>query len=277
MRNYFLGLYEKSMPDTLSMKEKLIEAKNAGFDFLELSIDETDQKLSRLKWSKSEKSDLLKMCLEKDVKVMSICLSGHRKYPLGSEDAKIRSRGMEIMSDAIDFAFDLGIRVIQIAGYDQYYKPSNETTRRFFLENLRLSVQMAAKKGVILAFETMETDFLNTVKKAMDYVSIIDSPYLQIYPDLGNITNAAVLNGQKVSDDLLSGKGHIVALHLKETVPGKFREIPYGTGHVNFQEAIKITYGMGVRIYMAEFWFTGNDDWQNQLIFANQFLRSRFN
>jgi len=277
MRNYFLGLYEKSMPDTLSMKEKLIEARNAGFDFLELSIDETDQKLSRLKWSKSEKSDLLKMCLETDVKVMSICLSGHRKYPLGSEDLKIRSRGMEIMSDAIDFAFDLGIRVIQIAGYDQYYKPSNENTRLFFLENLRLSVQMAAKKGVILAFETMETDFLNTVKKAMDYVSIIDSPYLQIYPDLGNITNAAVLNGQKVSDDLLSGKGHIVALHLKETVPGKFREIPYGTGHVNFQEAIKITYGMGVRIYMAEFWFTGNDDWQNQLTFANQFLRSRFN
>lgn len=277
MRNYFLGLYEKSMPDTLSMKEKLIEAKNAGFDFLELSIDETDQKLSRLKWSKNEKSDLLKMCLEIDVKVMSICLSGHRKYPLGSEDAKIRSRGMEIMSDAIDFAFDLGIRVIQIAGYDQYYKPSNENTRRFFLENLRLSVQMAAKKGVVLAFETMETDFLNTVKKAMNYVNLIDSPYLQIYPDLGNITNAAVLNGQKVSDDLLSGKGHIVALHLKETVPGKFREIPYGAGHVNFQEAIKITYGMGVRIYMAEFWFTGNDDWQNQLTFANQFLRSRFN
>lgn len=277
MRNYFLGLYEKSMPHSLSIKEKLIEAKNAGFDFLELSIDETDEKLSRLNWSKSNKLDLLKISLETDVKIMSICLSGHRKYPIGSEDEKIRSRGMDIMSDAIDFAFDLGIRVIQIAGYDEYYKPSNENTKRFFSENLRLSVQMAAKKGVILAFETMETDFLNTVKKAMNYVNIINSPYLQIYPDLGNITNAAVFNGQKVSDDLLAGKGHIAALHLKETVPGKFREIPYGTGHVNFQDAIKITYEMGVRIYMAEFWYTGNDDWQNQLTFANQFLRSRFN
>ena len=277
MKGYYLGLYEKSMPATLSMKEKMIQAKNAGFDFLEISIDETDEKLSRLKWDKNQKLDILKCSMETGIKIMSMCLSGHRKYPIGSEDDKIRSRGMDIMSDAIDFAFDLGIRVIQIAGYDEYYKPSNDNTKRFFLENLRLSVQMAAKKGVILAFETMETEFLNTVTKAMHYVNIIDSPYLQIYPDLGNITNAALVNRQKVTEDLLAGKGHIAALHLKETVPGKFREIPYGTGHVNFHDAIKITNEMGVKIYLAEFWYTGNEDWQYQLTSANQFLRSKFN
>lgn len=264
------------MPGTLTIEEKMIEARNAGFDFLEISIDETDEKLSRLKWDKNKKLDLLKTSLETGIKIMSICLSGHRKYPIGSEDETTRNRGMEIMSDAIDFAFDLGIRVIQIAGYDEYYKPSNENTSRLFLENLRLSVQMAAIKGVILAFETMETDFLNTVKKAMYYVNMIDSPYLQIYPDLGNITNAALVNSHNVSDDLLAGKGHIAALHLKETVPGKFREIPYGTGHVNFDDAIKITYEMGVKIYLAEFWYTDNVDWHYQLKFANQFIRSKF-
>jgi L-ribulose-5-phosphate 3-epimerase len=277
VNDYFLGLYEKSMPKTLSMKEKLMEAKNSGFDFLELSIDETDEKLSRLKWNNDEKSNLIRASLDTGIKVMSMCLSGHRKYPIGSEDEKTRNRGMEIMSDAIDLASDLEIRIIQIAGYDEYYKPSNENTKQYFLENLRFSVQMAAKRGIMLAFETMETEFINTVVKAMQYVNIINSPYLQIYPDLGNITNAAVRYGQKVSDDLLSGKGHIVALHLKETVPGKFREIPYGSGHVNFNEAIKISYNMGVRIYLAEFWYTGNDDWQDQLKFANRFIREKFN
>lgn len=276
MNDYFLGLYEKSMPKTLSMREKLIEAKNSGFDFLELSIDETDEKLSRLKWNKDEKSNLIRASLDTGIKVMSMCLSGHRKYPIGSEDEKTRNRGMEIMSDAIDLASDLEIRIIQIAGYDEYYKPSNENTKQYFLENLRFSVQMAAKRGIMLAFETMETEFINTVVKAMHYVNIINSPYLQIYPDLGNITNAAVRYGQNVSDDLLSGKGHIAALHLKETVPGKFREIPYGSGHVNFSEAIKISYNMGVRIYLAEFWYTGNDDWQDQLKFANRFIREKF-
>src|SRR6056297_578589 len=118
MEDYFLGLYEKAMPNTLSIKQKMTEAKNAGFDFLELSIDETDEKLGRLQWSEKEKSDIMKAALETDIKIMSVCLSGHRKFPIGSEDEKIRSRGMEIMSDAIDLAYDLGIRIIQVAGYD---------------------------------------------------------------------------------------------------------------------------------------------------------------
>ena len=40
-RAYTLGLYEKAMPSDLSWKEKLEAAKAAGFDFVEISIDET--------------------------------------------------------------------------------------------------------------------------------------------------------------------------------------------------------------------------------------------
>lgn len=276
MDDYCLGLYEKSMPDYLSLKDKMIETKNAGFDFLELSIDETDEKIGRLKWDRKQKSAVVRNSLETDIKIMSICLSAHRKYPIGSENRQTRNKGMEIMSDAIDFASDMGIRIIQIAGYDEYYQASNENTRRHFLENLIDSTKMAARKGVTLAFETMETEFLNTVGKVMYYVNIIDSPYLQIYPDLGNITNSAKRYGHHVADDLMAGKGHIVAMHLKETVPGKFREVPYGTGHVDFSDAIQVTAKMGVKIYLAEFWYTGNDDWQYQLKFASTFLRAKY-
>jgi L-ribulose-5-phosphate 3-epimerase len=276
MPDYYLGLYEKSMPNSLSIREKLIEAKISDFDFMEISIDETDEKLSRLKWDKSQKNDLVKAMWETGINVMTMCLSGHRKYPIGCEDEKTRKRGMEIMADAIDFASETGIRIIQIAGYDEYYNPSNENTRRFFLENLKRSTEMAAKKGIILAFETMETEFLDTVKKAMHYVNLVNSPYLQIYPDLGNITNAALLYSHKVSEDLNSGTGHIAAMHLKESLPGKFREIPFGTGHVDFKDALKIAGSLGVKMFVSEFWYTGNEDWQYQLKYANQFIRSNF-
>lgn len=276
-RDYYLGLYEKSMPNSLSIGEKLTEVKNSGFDFMEISIDEMDEKLSRLKWKKSKKNDLVKAMWETGVNVMTMCLSAHRKYPIGCEDEKIRVKGMEIMTDAISFAADTGIRIIQIAGYDEYYNPSNENTRRFFLENLKRSTELAAKKGVILAFETMETEFLNTVRKAMHYVNLINSPYLQVYPDLGNITNAALLYGHKVTDDLITGTGHLAAMHLKESLPGKFREIPYGTGHVDFKNAIHTAYKLGVRMFVSEFWYTGNEDWHYQLKFTNQFIRSNFN
>lgn len=275
--DYYLGLYEKSMPNSLSLREKLVATKNAGFNFMEISIDETDEKLERLKWNWYKKQELVKYMWETGTPVMTMCLSGHRKYPMGSEDRSIRRKGLEIMADAIGFAADTGLKIIQIAGYDEFYRPSNDITKNWFLENLRKSVEYAAGHGVILAFETMETEFLNTVGKAMYYVTAINSPYLQVYPDLGNITNAAVLYGKEVSDDLLAGEGHIVALHLKETLPGKFREIPYGTGHVDFQSGVKTVMEMGVRIFLAEMWYIGNKDWEYQLRFANQFIRSKFN
>jgi L-ribulose-5-phosphate 3-epimerase len=191
-------------------------------------------------------------------------------------DEKTRKRGLEIMEKAIDFACDLGIRIIQLAGYDVYYEESNEATREMFKINLEKCVEMAQKKGIILAFETMETEFMNTVKKAMKYVNIVNSPYLQIYPDCGNIKNAAVMYGGNVTDDLKSGNGHIVAVHLKETVPGKYREIAFGTGHVDFKEIIRTSWELGVRKYVAEFWYVGNDNWKEVIIEARQFMDKYF-
>ena len=180
MSGYKLGLYEKSMPDDLSLGEKLAAAKAAGYDFLELSVDETDRKLARLDWTQAERDAVIVDMRKASFPIGSICLSGHRKYPLGHPDPAVRRRSLEIMAGAIRLAVDLGARIIQLAGYDVYYEPGNSRTRAFFAENLRKAVSMAAESGVILAFETMETEFLNTVEKAMYWVSVRDSPCLQV-------------------------------------------------------------------------------------------------
>ena len=44
-----------------------------------------------------------------------------------------------------------------------------------------------------LGFETMETPFMDTVEKSMEYVNKINSPYLGVYPDIGNLKNASLL------------------------------------------------------------------------------------
>ena len=45
MKSYLLGQYEKSMPSNLSWIDKLTLSREFGFDYLEMSIDETDEKL----------------------------------------------------------------------------------------------------------------------------------------------------------------------------------------------------------------------------------------
>lgn len=272
-KGYQLGLYEKSMPVTLTWCEKLTAAKDAGFDYVEMSIDETDEKLARLEMKAEEMDEIRTAMRRTGVMFGSICLSGHRKYPLGDPDPVKQTRGMEIMENAIDFAVALGIRTIQLAGYDVYYDEGTEETRAAFVGNLRGAAQMAARGGVQLGFETMETAFMDTVEKAMYYVDIVRSPYLGVYPDSGNLTNASLIYGKSVLDDMETGRGHIIALHLKESVPGKYREIPFGTGHVDFAAVAKKAWALGVRRYVGEFWYTGNADWKGDLSFANTFLR----
>lgn len=272
MKSYSLGLYEKSMPNTLSWKEKLEVAKEAGFDFLEMSIDETEEKLARLSMSKEERLELIGTMYETGLPIRTMCLSGHRKYPLGSNDPETEKRGMHIMEKAIELAEDLGIRIIQLAGYDVYYEAESEETKRRFEKNLKRAVEMAARAGVMLGFETMETEFMNTVEKSMEYVNKINSPYLNVYPDSGNLKNAAVTYETDVYEDIKKGAGNLVAMHLKETVPGKFREIPFGTGHVDFEKTIQVAWNMGIRKFVTEFWYTGSEQWKEDLAFAHNMM-----
>ena len=265
MKAYTLGLYEKSMPDTLSWKEKFLAAKEAGYDFVEISIDASEAKIARVNMSKEERLELVKLMYETGMPLHTMNMSSLTKYSLGNDKSEYVARGMEILEKAIQLAGDLGVRIVMIPGYDVFYEPSDYETKARYMENLKQAVKWAEKAGVVLAFETMENEFMNTVEKAMKYVTLINSPYLKIYPDSGNLTNASVNYKNDVIEDFELGRGHVVALHMKETLPGKFREIPYGTGHVNFEAFAEKAWDMGVRKYVTEFWYTGNPGWKEEL------------
>lgn len=265
MAHYQLGLYEKAMPASLTWKDRMEAVRAANFDYIELSIDESDERLARLDWSRDERKELFNLAQDMGISFGSICLSGHRKYPLGSNDPAICARGLDIMDKALDLASDLGIRYIQLAGYDVYYEESSADTIQRFKDHLGKCVGMAAQYGVLLGFETMETSFMDTVQKAMSYVDAIASPYLGVYPDLGNLTNASLLYGIPVSDDLKTGAGHIIAAHIKETQPGKYRDVPLKTGHVDFNTVIETCWQLGVRRYVTELWYQGSDAWRDDI------------
>lgn len=274
-RDYILGLYEKAMPDSLSIGEKLLLVKECGFDFMEISIDETDAKLSRLDYSDEDINNITKAMTETGVYIRTMCLSGHRRFPLGSHDESVRARSLDIMQKAIEFSYKLGIRIIQLAGYDVYYEKGDAISRELFEKNLRKSVSMAASRGILLGFETMETPFMDTVEKSMRYVERVGSPYLGIYPDIGNLKNAAVIYGHNIVEDILKGRRHIFAAHLKETKPDTYRNMEFGTGHTEYERCIRALYGMGVRIFTGEFWYMGENEPAETLTSASEFLRRK--
>lgn len=242
LNKFPLGIYEKALPKNISWKERLTYAKKLGFDFVEISIDETDERLGRLDWSLEERKDFVKNVLEIGVRVPSMCFSGHRRFPLGSENPETRKKSLELMKKAIELAVDLGIRNIQMAGYDVYYEKGNEKTRELYIDGMKQGLKWAKQANVMLSIEIMDHPFMNSISKYLEFDKILNSPFLTVYPDIGNLSAW----GNNIKDEILKGENKISGIHLKDTLkvtedfPGKFKEVPFGEGCVDFVEFFKI-------------------------------------
>ena len=234
-----IGIYEKATPQHFTWKERLEFAKELGFDFVEMSVDESDARLARLEWSKEE---VVKAVYETGVRIPTICFSGHRRYPLGSNDPALEAKSLETMKQCIELAQDLGVRVIQLAGYDVYYEEKSPETRARFLKNLRKACNWAEQAQVILAIEIMDDPFINSIEKYLAVEKAINSPYLFVYPDTGNLS--AWHND--LYSEFVIGHQALAALHLKDTYPvteqskGQFRDVPFGQGCVNWEDTFRI-------------------------------------
>ncbi|MCQ9208989.1 L-ribulose-5-phosphate 3-epimerase [Granulicatella seriolae] len=271
-----LGIYEKALPKHITWIERLNMAKELGFDFVEMSIDETDERLARLDWTTKERQELVQAIQTSGVNIFSICLSGHRRYPFGSLDKSIREKALEIMKKAIDLASDLGVRNIQLAGYDVYYEEKSPLTREYFIENLKIAVNMAAAKQVMLSIEIMDDPFINSITKFNQIKKQVPSPWLQVYPDIGNISAWPENN---LNVELERGIDSIVAVHLKDTqnvtatFPGKFKEVPWGQGDVDFLGALKTLKRLGYEgTFLLEMWSETSDNPYEEIKGAKEFM-----
>ncbi|MCA5013195.1 MULTISPECIES: L-ribulose-5-phosphate 3-epimerase [unclassified Enterococcus] len=271
-----LGIYEKALPKNISWLERLQLAKKLGFDFVEMSIDETDERLKRLDWTKEERQEIRVAIEETGIQILSICLSGHRRFPFGSQDKEKRSQALILMEKAVELASDLGIRTIQLAGYDVYYEEKTVTSRAFFIENLKKAVAIAAAKEVVLSIEIMDDPFINSITKFLKIKEQIRSPYLQVYPDLGNLS---AWSENDVGYELALGIDQITCIHLKdtlavtETFSGKFKEVPFGSGCVDFLGCLKTLKQLDYNgPFLIEMWSETSETPEKEIEQAKNFL-----
>lgn len=273
-----LGLYEKALPKGLSWMARLALAQALGFAFVEMSIDETDARLARLDWSAAERAELRAATAETGVRVPSICLSAHRRFPFGSHDPALRAQAREIMHKAIALAGDLGVRVIQLAGYDVYYETRDEGTRQRFIEGLRWAAGEAERAQVMLAVEIMDAPPVTSIRAWQEYAVLVGSPFFGVYPDLGNLSawNA------EVSAELECGAGRIVAIHLKDALrvtpdfPGQFRDVPFGAGCVDFAACFRTLAAQDYRgPFVIEMWTEKSAEPVVEIAQARRWLREQ--
>lgn len=276
---HLLGLYEKALPPEWGWDQRLRTAKELGFDFVEISIDETDERVGRLYWDGKSRAELLNACKAVEMPLRSMCLSAHRRYPFGSADPALRGKAYELTERAVAFAEDQGIHVIQLAGYDVYYEPSTHVSVQAFMEGMRWAAKLAEKHQVMLGMEIMDTPFMNSIAKHLWYEELINSPWYRLYPDLGNLSAW----GNDVEKELAKGIASIVGVHLKETkavtatFPGQFKCVPFGTGCVDFAKCFWKLEQLNYKgPYVIEMWNDPNSDNVQAINDAVRFMERQF-
>ncbi|EMQ8325090.1 TPA: L-ribulose-5-phosphate 3-epimerase [Escherichia coli] len=215
-----LGIYEKALPAGECWLERLQLAKTLGFDFVEMSVDETDERLSRLDWSREQRLALVNAIVETGVRVPSMCLSAHRR----------------------------------------------------FRDGLKESVEMASRAQVTLAMEIMDYPLMNSISKALGYAHYLNNPWFQLYPDIGNLSAW----DNDVQMELQAGIGHIVAVHVKDTKPGVFKNVPFGEGVVDFERCFETLKQSGYcGPYLIEMWSETAEDPAAEVAKARDWVKAR--
>ena len=278
-----LGIYEKALrggPPAVSGSRVAGEAwrvfldqvPRAGFSFLDLSIDESPEREARLDWDTGQCGTVRRAAEAAGTDIGGICLSVHRRIGPGSADPAVRRRAREVMARGLQVCHDLGVPVIQIAGYYCYYEDPNPDAERWYAQLLADAVPLAARLGVVMGIENVDGDDVTSLTKAMEFVDAVDSPYLQLYPDLGNIAEQGLDPGV----ELTAGEGHMVAMHAKDVRLGEPRRVEMGTGIVDWDRsfALLTAQDWSGRL-MIEMWNDDAPDSLSRCTAARAFIEDR--
>lgn len=268
MRRYPIGVYEKALYKK-TLPEQIDEAARLGFDIFELSVDETKERTARLKTTLDVRKQLALHARNAGIHLYSICFSAQRRYPMGSADIEIRQKSLEMMQDAIWLCCDLGVRVLQVAGYDVYYEPQTLQTQKWFQENLEKSTRLAEREGVMLAVETVEKH-ITSVASGMDAIHRVDSPWLTLYPDIANL----YMSGYDPVKELLLAENKITAIHVREAPDDQY--IPFGRGKLDFDSIFQTLRDMSYYgPLVVELWNEDNPAYKKILKDAIYFLEEK--
>lgn len=249
-----LGIYEKALAWHDDWDRLFADARAAGFSFVDISVDETEQRRARLDWSAETRDQVRKAAARNGIQLGGLCLSVHRSVGPGSADPEVRAEADRIFVKGIELCRDLGVPVLQVAGYYAHYEPADPQQRSRYVDALRRAIPHAARAGVLLGIENVDGTDVTSISRGMNIVREIGSPWLQMYPDVGNIAEQQL----DELEELRAGRGHMLALHLKDVRVGEPRRVPMGEGIANFPKAFAelAEQGWSGRM-MIEMW---NDD-----------------
>jgi len=176
----------------ISPREYISMAKDAGYDGIEFALDETG--IISLDSSDNEIKEIKRIAEGEGLETPSLASGLYWKYPLTSSNEATREKAKDIVKRQLDVAALLGADTILVVpglvGAD--FIPGGEVTEYDVaydrsLEALTELKGYAEKTKVNIGLENVWNKFLLSPLEMRDFVDKIDSPYVGVYFDVGNV------------------------------------------------------------------------------------------
>lgn len=253
----------------MTIAECMAMAKDAGFDGIELSLDEEGE----LSLNSTEK-DVLRikeMAENEGIEIASLASGLYWSYPATSSDPAIRQKSKDIVRKQLEFAALLGTDgILVVPGAVAGLSPDSEVVQydvayERALEAFTELKEDAEAHKVSICLENVWNKFLLSPMEMRDFVDKIDSPYVGVYFDVGNV----IYTGYPEHWIRILGK-RIKKVHFKDfrrsvgTLDGF---VDLLAGDVNFPEVVKALEEVGYDDYVTAEMIPNYTHYTNQIIY----------
>lgn len=188
-----INLWAFPYPQKFTLRQCLQLAKDAGFDGIELNYDlESD---ISVKAGPKEFGEIRKMAEQIGIAISGVCSFLYWPYPLTSNDAAKRNRGMELGAKMIEAAGALGTQnllvvpgAVCIPWRDDHEPVANDICEQRAREAVGKMIPLAEKAKVSINLENIFFNgFLMTPMEMAAFVDGFHSEHVNVHFDTGNI------------------------------------------------------------------------------------------
>jgi L-ribulose-5-phosphate 3-epimerase len=181
------GICRAIFPASMPLDECFRQARNAGFDAIELPmVGELAPTATR---------DVVKAVGERarkaGVAIGALWVSELGSSPLNSPDVAIRARGVEAIRRAVEFAGYLNCEALLVVpcrvGSGAKFFVGYETTWERTSAELKKAIPFAEEAKILLAIENVSNRFLVSPLEMRSFVDQFRSPWVQSFFDIGNV------------------------------------------------------------------------------------------
>ncbi|WP_066189726.1 MULTISPECIES: sugar phosphate isomerase/epimerase family protein [Gracilibacillus] len=181
------GINQWCYPADTSLEQVLAYSKEAGFDTVELNVNPAGGIGLTIDSAPEDAKKIKRLADEYGVQIKSLSTALLWQVPLSSPDEATRAEGRKVIEKQIELAAAMDIDTVLVVpgsvsedvSYDQCYQRSQAELKKI--------LPIAEQHQVHIGIENVWNKFLLSPMEMARYVDELDSEYIGVYLDIGNV------------------------------------------------------------------------------------------